>query len=659
MSDTEQDFPFIFETKKPVLKVVPQKEMKKPITASKPNIHGIEKLSDYTHIRLRTNMYFGSCDPHTQTVINYNNGKPIIEEQTWVPALYTSFREILDNASDELIGHGFGNRIDITYDEKELIFSVEDNGRGIPIDYDTTHKQYLATMVLSEPRAGRNFGERGEVAGTNGIGSSATAITSEWFEFEIHRDNKKFVQRFQEGNIVDPRLQVTKPKITDVRSEKTGTFIKYRPSKEVFQHRILPESFVKSRVMEFAINNPNIKVYYNGEHLKVKPKPEQTLFPDLKPISIEVNEEGFKSKFWIIPNFVESGDHAHTIVNNIPAFNGGVHIETFKRVFFANLLNGLERESKKRKLSPNRSDITEGTLIYNITNMKAPNFDSQSKTRLINEDVAQILKRFLDNEDFYKDVIKKNKEWIDQIYQRCSDRTQKKDAGEIAKLAKKVLRNKVPRLMDATGNNRHACIIFIAEGDSAIGGISSVRNPEIHGGLGLRGKVMNVNGESPKKVLDNQALTDIMNSLGLIIGQKARRAELRYGKVYIATDADPDGYNIAALLMNFFHSYWPELFDPKMEPFVYIFQTPFIIAEKGKVRKYWYAHNYHEFDSTNWSGWAITRAKGLGTLTEEDWTHSIQNPVAIPIVDDGKMTEALDLIFSGKRADDRKSWIGL
>ena len=200
---------------------------------------------------------------------------------------------------------------------------------------------------------------------------------------------------------------------------------------------------------------------------------------------------------------------------------------------------------------------------------------------------------------------------------------------------------------------------MIAEGDSAISTLASVRNPEIHGGLGLRGKVMNVNGETPKKILDNQVLTDIMNSIGLIIGQKSRKAELRYGKIYLATDADPDGYNIAALLINFFYTHWPELFDPLFEPVIYVFQTPFIIAEKGKTRKYWYAHNYSEFKPEDWSGWSITRAKGLGTLTEEDWKYALQSPVAIPIVDDGKMKESLDLIFNGKLADQRKVWIGL
>lgn len=195
--------------------------------------------------------------------------------------------------------------------------------------------------------------------------------------------------------------------------------------------------------------------------------------------------------------------------------------------------------------------------------------------------------------------------------------------------------------------------------NSAISGMASVRNPKIHGGLPLRGKVLNVNGEPAKKVLESQALVDIITALGLVIGEKADRSKLRYGKVYIATDADQDGSNICALLVNFLHSFWPELFDDGQEPFVFVFMTPFIIAEKGKERKYWYAHNYDQFKPEDWKGWAITRAKGLGTLQEPDWEYSLQKPELYPIVDDGKMKEALDLIFNGERAADRREWIGL
>jgi DNA gyrase/topoisomerase IV subunit B len=150
-----------------------------------------------------------------------------------------------------------------------------------------------------------------------------------------------------------------------------------------------------------------------------------------------------------------------------------------------------------------------------------------------------------------------------------------------------------------------------------------------------------------------------MNTLGLNPTQKAIRGNLRYGKVYLASDMDADGANINSLLINFFYTYWPELFKDESNPFIYIFMTPFVIAEKGKQRKYWYSHNYHEFKSDDWKGWGITRAKGLGTLTKEDWQYSIHNPVLVPVIDDGKMLESLSLIFDGTKANERKEWIGI
>lgn len=619
----------------------------------------IKKLTDYHHVRLKTEMYFGSRSPHTQVVVDYVDGKPVTKEYTWVPALYTAFREILDNSLDEMLGHGHGNRLDVTYDEATREMSVEDNGRGVPTEWDEDHGMHAATLALSHARAGRNFEERGEVAGTNGIGAAGVNFCSEYFNLEIYRNNEKFVQCFTEGNAVfGDEHQIGAPKITS-KLNKTGTKITFRLSTKVFPDTSLPEPFVRSRITEIAIANPLLKVFYNGEQIRVKPRPEQTLFPSIKPITIEIKEDNFRSRFWLVPNWIDDGDHFHTLVNNIPALNGGVHIESFRRIFYGNLLTALEKDSKRRKLSPNRTDVTEGILLYNITTMRAPNFDSQSKTRLINEEVSQFMRKQLEDPELYREVIRKNKEWIEEIYERCAKRTSKKDAADIAKAAKKASRNKVAGLMDANGSDRSKCILFLAEGESAISGMGAVRDPDIHGGLGLRGKVLNVNGENLKKVIDNQALQNIMNSMGLVLGEKATDANLRYGSVYIAHDMDPDGLNIGALIINFFHSYWPELFDPKRDARIHIFRTPFIIAEKGKIRKYWYAHNYQDFDPIAHSGWGITRAKGLGTLTKEDWKYSLANPEVYAVVDDGNMKETLDLIFNGDRSDDRKAWIGI
>lgn len=620
----------------------------------------IKKLTDYSHVRLKTEMYFGSRALHEQTVIAYDGLKPVPQNFKWVPAVYTAFREIIDNSLDEVVGHGHGNRIDITYDEETREMSVEDNGRGIPIAWDEEHQIHAATLALSHARAGRNFEARGEVAGTNGIGAAGVNFCSEYFKLTIHRDGQKFTQNFTEGNeALGEELVASEPKIIEKKGDLTGTKVVFKLSTKVFSDTTLPLEFVRARITEIAIANPLIRVYFNGAQIKVKPRPDQSLFEKIKPISVEIKDIFFRTRFWLVPNFLQDGEHTHTLVNNIPAFNGGVHVETFRRDFYRNLLSALEKESKRRKLSPNRSDVTEGVMIYNITNMHSPNFDSQSKTRLINEEVSKVVGKALEDPELYKDVIKRNKEWIEEIYKRCSERTMKKDAADVLKMAKKLSRSKVAGLMDANGKDRTKCKLFLAEGESAISGMSSVRDPEIHGGLALRGKVLNVNGEDLKTVIANKALADIMNSLGLVVGQKARREDLRYGSVYIAHDMDPDGLNIGALLINFFHTFWPELFDPKLDPFINIFKTPFIIAERGKTRKYWYSHNYQDFDPAAHSGWSITRAKGLSTLTEEDWQYSLDNPELFPIVNDGDMQDTLDLIFNGNRSDDRKGWIGI
>jgi len=619
----------------------------------------IVKLSDYSHARLRTEMYLGSRSPHTQIIVNWDGTKLAPVEMTWTPAVYCAFREILDNALDEVIGHGFGSKIDVTYDPKTTEFTVADDGRGIPIDWDETERMHKATIALTQARAGRNFGNREEVRGTNGIGASVVVNCSEYFDIIVHRDNQRFAQSFHEGNEIFDQLDIKEPKITK-SGAKTGTEIKFKLSKTVFKKIKLPIDFVRARIFEIAANHPKIRITFNSERVVVKPTIEKTMFASNDVITIEVNDKKFKSNYYLVPGFSADGEYLHTTVNDIPAFNGGQHIDTFKRLFYGGLLKGLERESKRRGLTPNRSDISDGLLIYNVTFMHSPNFDSQSKTRLINDDVDGYIKTVLENEDTFKKIIKSNKEWIDQIYARCAARTQKKDTADLAKLGRKLMRNKVPKLLDANGKDRTKCILIITEGDSAKGMISAVRDPEVHGALPLRGKILNVRGEAPKVIIENQIIQDLMTSIGCVLGQPAERKDLRYGRVYLAADQDPDGANITALLVNFFYLHWPELFDPNQEPFFYAFQTPFIIQEKGKTRHYWYAHNYHEYNPADWKNCPKpTRAKGLGSLEEADWIHSLANPQLIALVDDGNLGEVLDLIFNHEKADARKDWISL
>lgn len=621
----------------------------------------IKKLTPYRHVRLRTTVYYSSVVKEEIKVLcleNKDNIKIVTDE--YVPAVFTCFREILDNSIDEIVSHGFGDTIKTGYNEKTHVFYVEDNGRGIPIEWDETHQMHGATLALSEIMAGRNFENREDSIGQNGIGASGVNYCSEYFNLRIRRDGQEFYQEFKE-DLKNDKLDIGEPELIPYSGKDTGTRIDFKLSKKVFNDLTLHENFVKDRIIEIAAANPLIKFYFNDELIITKNSFDKTLLSKIKHLSftIQNKENRFKSVFYLVPYFdEESGEHDESLVNNIPTFKGGPQIDTFKRLFYNGLLTTLTKESKKRKLTPNKSDMSSGMLLINITNMLRPDFDSQSKSRLINGEASEEVKKFFDNEEIFKKIIKDNPQYIEEIYKKCEERTKKKDASEISKLAKKVSKIKVAKLYDATGKDRSKCICIFGEGDSSVGKIVEARTPEIHGILPLRGKVLNVNGEPVKKVLENKVLQDIMNAIGLTIGKKAEIKDLRYGQIWIATDSDPDGSAISTLMVNFFYTFWPELFDAESKnPFINIYKTPFIIAKKGKDVKYWYDFNYDEFVPEKYKGWNITRAKGLGSLNEDDWKYSFSNPILDSIVEDGELKETLDLIFSTTRSDDRKEWI--
>lgn len=627
-------------------------------------------LTDYQHARQRTEMYLGSRESHTQQVLNFDGVRVTLGEREWVPSLYTAFRELVDNALDEMVAHGHGDTLRVSYDPDTMEIEVEDNGRGIPIhEIPEVGKGPAASYMMSNPRSGRNFDDRGNVAGVNGLGAAIVNFTSEWFVLDIWRDEKRFHQRWTEGTYKKADIHKTDgPSINKGAKGKTGTRVKFKPSAKVWKKMMLPLDFIESRMWDIALANPKLKVWFNGNRMVVlnggRDPITSCLFADCydkaQPALLETKAEGVHSKFYVVPGFTED-EHIHSLVNNIPVFNGGPHIDEFRSLFYNGLITALDAQVKKElgikgKTDGNilnRNDVAQGLLIYNVTTMADPQFDSQSKTRLVSEIKPAIRKGF-----FASDIngfIRKNPQWVAEVIDRCNRRTQSSQNREIAKEQKKLAKSKVASLRDATGKDRRKCTLYIAEGESAISGMVSARDASIHGGLPLRGKIMNVHSETPKKVLASKALTDIMSALGLVIGEAANPLHLRYGRVYIATDEDEDGKNITALIINFLYKFWPELFEG--DPFVYKFSTPLIILTKGKERKYVYADEYDQFDPADWSGWQVIRAKGLARLTQADWKHSIAEPKLIPMIDDGNLKETLDLIFNNGRADDRKDWL--
>ena len=621
-----------------------------------------KKLNDYQHARLKTEMYMGSREEHTQSVLHFNGECLEYREFTWVPALYTTFRELLDNALDELIGYGHGDTLRVGYDPDTMEISVQDNGNGLPIkEVPALGKGPGASVLLGEAKAGSNFDERGQVAGTNGLGAAIVNFTAEWFELQVWREGKRLRQKWEEGTYRGKDTHKTKgPSVVRGAKNKRGTLITYKPSAKVYPIMNLPLEFIEGRMWDIAVTNPKLRVFFNGKRLLTKNTTDpikSTYFSDRPVAIIETKDGSFNSRFYVSPEFTDEAQVTHSLVNNIPAFLGGDQVEAFKLLFFNTVAAGLESKLKKEDLKLKREDMSNGLLIFNVTWMDAPNFDSQTKQRLISNVKKHVKNGF--KEWDVQSMLRRNPEWVQVVLDRCRERSLIKDSRDVKKAQKKNV--KVAALTDANNKDRSKCVMFIGEGQSAISNMVSVRDPKIHGGIRLRGKILNVWNMTPKKVLDSKgdALTDIMSAVGLIIGEKAVRSNLRYNTVYIATDEDEDGKNITALLVAFFYKFWPELFQDKKNPFLFKFSTPFIIATKGKQTKYFYAHDYDDFlnSKDKFKGWTVTRAKGLGSLTLEDWEHSLYKPVTIPLVDDGGLKETLDLIFNKTRADDRKEWL--
>jgi DNA gyrase/topoisomerase IV subunit B len=608
-------------------------------------------LNDYQHARLRAEMYLGSRVPTEAQFPIYDEltDNFSMKKVTFVPALLTCFREALDNHLDEMSFVGKG-MIRVFYNEETGITQTSDNGRGIPLDFIEEEGARIATIAVSRTKAGRNFGERGEQAGTNGLGISVVNYCSEFFSLLVERDASQFAQNFFEG---EESLLIEEPTITSTDKKKHGTSVSFKLSSKVFEHLILPLEVVKSLVTLIAKTNPDIEFFFNGSPIKRSTDLKKNLFPgDKNVIEFPFENENARGSYFV--RMTDEDTSFFSLVNNVPAYNGGTHDDEIRYHFPRQLLEALSKESKKRKLSPNKNDILENLMFFGSIKMKAPNFDSQSKTRLTNKEVRHPIWITLTQKTDWQKFIKENSQLIENIYERCAARTHQSDKSKSDQDEKRLKKLKIPSLVDCNSRERKKCMLFITEGESAKGGLISARNPDIHAVMPLRGKILNVYHKKPAQAIASKILEQLSAAIGLVPGKKVNYEALRYGKIYIMADADNDGQgSICPLVISFFFRFWPELFFGD-EAFVNIFSTPLIIAENKKERRYFYPHNIEEFDYTKFKGWNIRRAKGLGSLQKENFVDHLQNPVAVPLKNEPDLPHVLDLLFNGARADDRK-----
>jgi len=626
-------------------------------------------LDEIDHIRQRPGMYAGSITPETKNLHVYNAESKKMEfyEITVIPAFIKIFSEILDNAIDEgRRAPGVMDTIRVEINEDGSI-SIQDNGRGIPVEIHPDTGTYVATTVFSNLRAGSNFNddEDQQLIGTNGVGSTLTNVLSTSFKIESCDGKKLFKQEFFNG-----MRESTEPKIKP--HDKNYTKITYMPDYEYFKLEGIDESHqlrLAKKVVDAAATNPKIKFYLNGERIMTRD------FSDY--IAMYADEYVYDdTEDWKVGISKSDGFEQISFVNSVETYEGGTHI-TYCITQIVDAVRAAIKKKNKIDVSP--GDIRGHMRIYISANINRPRFSSQTKENMISP-ASEWKTKWTCPDKFIAKLLKT------EIIQSILDWAAAKEQAELAKKLRGANKDqskydprKVEKFSDAMETvQRHRCVLFLAEGDSAAKSIQGGRgkNPYI-ASFPLKGKPLNVREKDISRVLgldkkkekeaagkkvEPNEIQKILTIIGLQIGTPVRSlSELRFGKLAVASDADVDGFHICGLLMNVIDHFWPELFAMG---FVHILRTPVILVtlkDKSEV-EFFTERDFREWEAGEGSRlkWSMKYYKGLSSWKTPQFANFLENLdkyLFKVTMEEQADKDALDLAFNSQRADDRKSWL--
>ena len=614
-----------------------------------------------THIYETTDTYAGSDQMIKAPLATMKEGDTTIKitETDYIPVIYKMFDEIIVNARDQR--ERLKDRKDaiqlteikVSIDKEKCIVSIYNNGDSIRIEKHSSGL-YNPHLIFGRLLTSGNYkkGEKRTVGGKNGYGAKIVNIFSDEFNVEIidRSTKKKFVQTFTNNMI-----NFTEPIITK-STAKPYTKVTWKTDFNRFGIDGFSDdmvSLMKRRVNDIAgITDNKVSVYYNGKKLNIKSfKDYIELYPTT---SIKTYDK--LSERWELGITVSSNDKFEQIsfVNGISTPNGGIHVDTVTKIISSLVVKYIKKKHKKdvqEKYVKNYLSIYLNCVIEN------PSFDSQAKERLITPK-----SKFGSQPEINEKMIKKAcdsglSEKVMQFSDFKENSLTKKTDGK----KKNKLRD-IPKLDDANwaGTRKsHLCTLILTEGDSAksmaIAGLSVVGRDQ-YGVFPLKGKVLNVRDANPKQIIGNSEITNIKKILGLESTKKYKDVKtLRYGKVMIMTDQDHDGSHIKGLILNLFHSQWPELLELN---YINCMITPIIKATYGKnVKSFYTLTEYHEWMEKTNKKCSIKYYKGLGTSTSKEAKEYFKDLKINQYVVDEKTNESMNLAFSKKEADLRKKWL--
>jgi DNA gyrase subunit B/topoisomerase-4 subunit B len=586
----------------------------------------IKTLSSLEHIRLRTGMYIGRIG---------NGSHPD-------DGCYILLKEVVDNAIDEFI-MGFGREVQVSVEGARV--AVRDFGRGIP----------LGKLVDCVSRINTGAKYNDDVfqfsVGLNGVGTKAVNALSKSFQVRSHRDGEFAEASFKQGKLRKENTGKTK--------EPNGTYIEFEPDPEIFKDSQFKPEFIEKRLRHYSFLNTGLKLIYNGKVFQSRLGLMDLVMEELatdnsEPIYPPLHYSSKTLEFCFTHANSRYGEEILSFVNGQYTSDGGTHLSAFRE----GLLKAVNEYAKK---SYEGDDVREGIVGAVSLRLKDPVFESQTKNKLGNTEIRTDLVNQVREELLH--FFNRNKPIAEQIVAKAEDsRALRKELQEVKKLAReraKAISFRIPQLKDCKQHfdkkrgKGGDTMVFICEGQSAAGSITSCRDVNTQAVFVLKGKPLNVWDLKRDVMYKNDEMYNLMQSLNI----EDSLESLRYGKVILATDADVDGLHIRNLLITYFYRF----FDPLVhDGHLHVLETPLFRVRNKERTIYCYSEAERDAAVKELGGKPeITRFKGLGEISPKEFAQFIGDDMRLSRVEYAPKPDAAPILtfYMGKNTPERKDYI--
>jgi DNA gyrase subunit B len=580
--------------------------------------------------------------------------------------------EVVDNSIDEALG-GYCDKIGV-YLHQDGSVSIEDNGRGIPVEIHKEEGVSALQVVMTVLHAGGKFDNKSYKVsgGLHGVGVSVVNALAEFLEVEVYKEGKIYYQSYHKG-IPDEPVKVIG------ESDKHGTKTRFIPDKTIFETTDFSFDYLSVRLRELAFLNKSINILLKDERsgkfhdfkydggiksfVQYLNENKKVLFSD--PIYIKGNREDVEYEISIQYNegFQEL---IYSFANNINTIEGGTHLSGFKSAL-TRVVNAYIRKENlmknNEKFFPTGNDIREGLTSVISVKLANPQFEGQTKTKLQNSVVEGII-----NSVMYEKIM----EYFEEHPQEAKNIANKAILGarsrEAARKARELTRRKsvlesgsLPgKLADCSIQDPSQTEIFLVEGDSAGGSAKMGRDRTFQAILPLWGKMLNTEKARIDRVLNNDKIQPVILALGAGIGEEFDISKLRYNKIVIMADADVDGQHIATLLLTFFFRYMRPLIE---YGHVYVARPPLYLIQKGRMKRYVYTEAEREkaLEELGNKGLHIQRYKGLGEMNADQLWDTTLDPerrlLTSVRIDDAIEADRMFTVLMGDEVEPRRNFI--